>query len=169
MLGDREPVPILRLLLWRLHAERGESPSGNGVAYGGVACTSRRNTRSVRGDAMKAISLGCSRVHTRPLSLSLFYFGWRKFTSAEIKYSPRFVRTIPRIERRELSPGSRWKQKVDVRSEGNGDPLRHSIFSVPLLHRREPFVVSENPRSSGTRLDELDTREVLRHLAYPWL
>ena len=92
MLGDREPASILRLLLWRLHAERGESSSGNGVAYGGVSCTlPEEHEKRSQGRDESDIPC-CSRIHTLSLSLSFslsirgFYFGWGKFTSAEIKY-----------------------------------------------------------------------------------
>lgn len=179
MLGHREPASIFRLLLWRFfYTRRGEPPSGNGVASG-VACTLRRNTRSVRGDAMKAIPLAvCKCIRSLFLFIPIrgFYFGLgvareslRPRFIAEIKYhraSP--DNSIDRSKRGRAFTFFDGTRKL-TRREGNGDPLRHSIFSVPCSSttaNRSPY---QKIREASTRLDELDTKEVLRFLAYPWL
>ena len=91
MLGDREPASILRLLLWRLHAERGESSSGNGVAYGGVSCTlPEEHEKRSQGRDESDIPC-CSRIHSLSLSPSLFQFV--AFISAGENLRPRKLNT----------------------------------------------------------------------------
>lgn len=78
-----------------------------------------------------------------------------------------------------LHHGSRTGKGREERNcrGGNGDPLRHSIFSWPFLLRREPPFSYQKIREalslsfscslvlSSSRFDELDAKEVLGCLA----
>lgn len=118
----------------------------------------------------------CLQVYTLSLFIPIrdFYFGvaresLRPRFIAEIKYhSASPDNSIDRTKRGRAFTFFDGTRKL-TRREGNDDPLRHSIFSVPCSSttaNRSPY---QKIREASTRLDELDTKEVLRFLAHPWL